>query len=582
MNNREFEELQNKIIPIPAEGRLLYRGVVRKIVSENVNTTLPWYKQLVNKLYTDFIDANYVSKSRQPTATYVFERGSKIREPELNYTEILQLSQVHWLLRTIFRAIIGEVINPGYGVAPRFKKRCVKCGKEFKITEVDECDICGGRRFDKPAINQYTDFSNLIKSPSKNRTFKEFLRSTLWYGLALDNFYWEIGHRLEYNTETKNVERVPAGIRVLQSDITKPVMDEYGGFGSTEYFCPVCYKKQFHQYGQDTYIDIKTLPLDQQGTIPRCKDCGGELMKTAYVQAVGDKIIARFGEDEIVQGTIERIDPQHFGQSKIQAALKHILIIDFMDEYNYQVFGKGHVSKLLLFPGSDENQIEIIKTSIQNELNSLDRMDVRTGEMRTALGPMLILQGVESGKEPRDVDLMPDLNALQSIDFYRLYIDKVAGLFGATPIFTGATTPDDGGNFGRTRIDVQNRTTKGYMKDILEPFNEILLPRLGITDWILEFGKIESRDELRDTMIKQRIAATVSLYESTGFDTEVSEDGSTFTVSPKRVREPEARSRLQGMRTSQTAADSTGDRTDGVGVEPSVPIEEPELNIDEE
>ena len=114
MSDRKFEELQNNIISLPVESRLIYRGVVKNIVSETVNTTLPWYKKMINELYTNFVDANYVSKSRQPLSTYIFERGSKIREPQLNYTQLLQLSQVHWLLRTIFRAIIGEVLNPGW------------------------------------------------------------------------------------------------------------------------------------------------------------------------------------------------------------------------------------------------------------------------------------------------------------------------------------------------------------------------------------------------------------------------------------------------------------------------------------
>jgi len=168
---------------------------------------------------------------------------------------------------------------------------------------------------------------------------------------------------------------------------------------------------------------------------------------------------------------------------------------------------------------------------------------------------------------------------MQSIDYYRLYVEKVCGLFGVTAIFVNITEKE-GGTESRPRIDVQNHVTRQWMTDVEEPFNDFLLPRLGITDWVLAFGKIESRDELRDREIKQRVAATVAIYEARGHDVEVQEDGMDFTVSSKAVRPAEgAMSRMEAGRTSQTEADpANAERTQGVGKEPSVAVLEPEVN----
>ena len=86
----------------------------------------------------------------------------------------------------------------------------------------------------------------------------------------------------------------------------------------------------------------------------------------------------------------------------------------------------------------------------------------------------------------------------------------MSGVFGVTPTFVSNVETQAGGQNSRMEIDVQNRVTRRYMNDFLEPFNNQLLPLIGVTDWVLEFGNIESRDMLRDAQIKQTNIMAIS------------------------------------------------------------------------
>jgi len=576
MADKRKKTILDKAFPIRDTNDILYRGMWGgPVVSDKFVDRLPFRQRLATKILMR-IGARWVEKSRQPVPAFTFDRGVKPRLPPYRYDELIQLSKTHWLLRQIFRAIIGEVINPRWTIQPKFKRKCATCGKEYNSPEVEQCEICEGTQFTKPDYKQYIEAERLLREPGQDRTFVEFIRSTLWYLLALDDAYWEIGYSREYDPDTKKIKRVPRGIRVLDAAITQPVMDEFGNFNSTQYFCPVCYLEQYRETKQDTYVDIRSLQ-DQDPKKLKCKRCGEPLVQTGYIQKIGGNIIARWGKDEIVHVSSSRIDPEPYGQSKIVACLKHLMVINFMDEYNLQIYSHGHVNKLVVFPGADKSEIKQIERYIKNQLESKHKLDPQTGEAVSSLEPIMIFLGTEEGKNPDTIDLMVPLDQLQSIDYYRLYVEKVSGVFGVTPTFVSVTEGREGTISPRMELDVQNRVTRGYMKDIEDPFNNQLLPRLGITDWVLKFGKVESRDELRVAQIRQTNAMAVSILRSAGFEVEVAEDMMAFTVNPKATMPPQPRSRMESGRIPQDL-DGAPTRTMPSGSETGVPIQEPEVS----
>ena len=574
--------------PLDSTEKLIDMGLWHgQIVHESALNRLPFIPRIASKILTNIFDARLIEKgSRQQVTSFRSSQiGARQRTPEYLYPIFMTLYKTHWLLRTIARAIIGEVMAPGWDVEPRFRKKCDQCGAEYDNAETDKCDICEGKAFSTPDIDQYKKLKTIVgldplnrsNTFGESRTFKNFLYSTLAYGVSLDDWYWEMGETREYKPGTKDLVSTPQTARVLDGAITFPVMDEYGDFTSQEYFCPICYKETMRSTKVDEYVDLRSSQEKNPENLT-CSSCGGKLKQTAYIQKNEGKIVARYTKDQIVHVSTSRIDPEIFGLSKIIAAVKLLYIIEYMDEFNLQTYQHGHLTQLIGIEGADDNKIDQITKHVQNSLRGKTQADVATGASELNLEPALVFLGTPPGKAFTSIDVSPKLDVMQSIDYYRLYVEKIAGLFGVTPVFVNMSEPGSSSMEARPRIEVQNRITRQWMTDIEEPFNNILIPRFGITDWVLKFGKIESRDELRDQEIRQRIAATVAVYEARGHDVEVSEDGTDFTVSPKPVRPAEgAMSRMESMRTSQTDADpANAERTQGTGKEPAVSVLEPE------
>ena len=541
---------------------------------QNLPWHLRWRGNLAKVIAGNTLNGNNVFLKRQQIPAYTQAPGARARFPEVTYDELMTLSKNHWLLRQIFRAIISEVIGPRWIIVPRFKNKCKKCGKETDSPEVDACDICGGTDFAKPDVKQYMIFDELMKHPNTNdRDFSEFIRSSLWYDLALDDWYWEIIYEYAGMSRKGEWKTKPVGIRVLDATKVLPIMDVYGNLGNDQYFCPVCYESTQAKYRVDDYVTPK--PGEDPSTL-KCKRCHGPLVQTAFVQKVGVKIVARWGKDEVIHNSSSRIDPQAFGMSKVLTSLKHLYILDFMDEYNLQTYSQGQISSILLIPGADDNAVRTLKEQMQAQLNTKEKTDVQTGKLVNQLQLVTAIVGADTSKgNPLHVPLMPPLKDLQSIPFYSLYVEKVMGVFGVTPIFASVTGLGTRQANYRMEVEVQNRTTNNYMNDLADPFNEKLLPKFGITDWLLEFSKVESRDALREAQIKLVNTQAVKLLSEGGWDVETASDMTSYTVGLKPTLPTQLGSQQPGKKGIPQDSDGAAMRTIATGTTQGVPMQEP-------
>ena len=517
-----------------------------------------------------------LKKTRQQIPDLAGTREPIATIPRFNQAELLNISKNHWLIRTIVRIRVEDIISAGGDIEPRYRKKCKKCGKEYQTSDVDKCDVagCDGKEFVEPAIEQYRDFTALVRTPSPQKDWDTFVRSTLHYGLALDEFHWEIAQVKTYDPETGKYGRQSAKeIRVLDSSTIKPIINAYGDLGGHEWFCPLCYEDAYIENGVDEFVDIRQYTQAKQ-PIPPCKRCGGELQPTAYVQDIKGRIVARWTKDEIVRDTPNSIDPEWFGLSCIVPAIKHLYIIDFMDSYNLQVYSQGDVGSVVVFPDTDDAEVQELRTKLDNQLRQRIYRDVITGKSEPTLQILTAMIGIKAGKEPKRIALMETLDKLQSIDYYSLYVEKVCGVFGVIPTFSQAAQQGDSKRLNITYM-VPNATTRASMKNFEEAFNNKLLPKLGITDWVWKFGKVESKDLLREAQIKQTNIMAVSVAIGAGFDVEMEPDGSGYTLSARPVNPPESRSRLEAGKIPQDQ-DGAPKRTMPSGSKDGVPIPEPE------
>jgi hypothetical protein len=510
-----------------------------------------------------------IEKTTPKNVEYVFEPEPQIRRPMFDYVNLLEVATTSWPLRRAFRAIIQESIRRRWGIEPAFLWKCDECGKTYDYTpgrdtlKEDETPTCAakingnlcGKPLRGPDEVQARKFEQLLKRPNNDYPFIDFVKSTIFYDLALDDFYWGVGFRrspktkvveeegkkvtkVVVDTETKKVvyEKIPAFIFVEDARFMFPVADDEGHLGGYDYFCPECYDT-FNSPGDQPVVSIRPeLSIDEQEGLKACPLCGGQMEQTAYVQEIGGEVTARFTRDEIVHGSSSRLAPALFGNSKIVTVWKVVQTVLAMDDYNWEVYSTGKVGSILGFPGEDQLEVDEKKKAIEAELKTLDTKDIQTGRFKSSKKIRTLMLGLKKDQKPQRIAIMESLKDMQSIEFYRLYMEAVAGLYGVTPEFVSSSDVSNGGS--RLKIEVQNRTTEEQQTCFSDPFNEVLLPMFGITDWVFVFNPIEGRDVLRDAQAEHTKAAAAYTWTQAGFEVSLGPGGELIKTGIGRPQQP--------------------------------------------
>ena len=120
-----------------------------------------------------------------------------------------------------------------------------------------EDKVCGGE-LRAPSEEELRRFEELLEQPNRDYHFDDLVRSSIYYDLALDDWYWGIAFRRrpkvvsdeetgEMKIVLKNgqpvLEKEAAELYVEDARFIFPIADKYGHLGGYEYFCPRCYDK---------------------------------------------------------------------------------------------------------------------------------------------------------------------------------------------------------------------------------------------------------------------------------------------------------------------------------------------------
>ena len=123
------------------------------------------------------------------------------------------------------------------------------------------------------------------------------------------------------------------------------------------------------------------------------------------------------------------------------------------------------------------------------------------------------------------VDTIPPSDKMQSLEWWELWRETVGSVYGVQAVFMGATEQGKTGYHQQMQILVQNDTTLLYQQMIEEPFNEVLLPRIGVTDYLFKFNEIEEKNELADIQIlREKVDACITAANA-DMNAELTEDG---------------------------------------------------------
>jgi len=495
-----------------------------------------------------------IQKTTPVQPTFVFEPQPQIRRPFYDYVNLFEVATTSWPLRRAFRAIIQECSREKPLRVPKFKWKCKKedCGKEFKETPKDnKCDSCGSK-LRVPSEEQAKEFDRLISRPNRDYSFRDLYRSALFYDLALDEQYLGVAYKYlpksERDLKTGLMRTVisegrvvydkkPFEVYIEDARYFFPIADELGHLGGYEWFCPNCYdSEQFKKQDMPVVQIMPEMPSEQQERLKICEYCNGPMIQTYYVQEVSGVVLARFGPGEIVHGSSSGVKPRLFGNPKIVSIWKPIQTVAAMDNYNWEVYSKGKVGSIIGFPGDDDVEIAAKKTAIEEELQSLDQEDITTGRYRTSPAIRTLFIGLKKDQHPIRLPIMEDLKAMQSLEFYAKYINAIGEVYGVTAEFVSVSEP---GGQHKLKIEVQDRTTQEHQTNFKELWNYGILPKFGITDWLLDFPPIRGRDKLRDAQTLHTKMATALQGARAGFDVVIDENEELKITGKAKLQEGE-------------------------------------------
>ncbi len=506
-----------------------------------------------------------ILKTTPKSVSYIFQPEPIVRKPLFDYVNLFEVACTSWILRRAFGAIIRESTRNGIKRIAKFKHKCTVCGAEYqqkindgKCTVVDEKGkVCGGK-LRQPSQKEYNKFEELIKHPNPDYSFDDFINSTFFYSLSLDDFYWGVAYKdeprlrrddkgqvtidVDEKTKQVNMDHVPAELYIEDARFIFPVADEYGHLGGTTFFCPNCYDliegdQPIVVVPLDYASGNVVIPEEERKRLLTCPYCNGEMKQTAYVQEVSGNVVARFTKDEIVHGSTSRVLPELFGNSRIISVWTIIQTILAMDGYNYEVYSEGKVGALLGFEGYDQLEIDKIKNSVEEEIKRLDQKDITTGRFKSSKKIRTLMVGLKSTKQGGTpvsrIPLMEDLKSMQSIEFYNIYTRAIDGVYGVTSEFVSGS---EGGQT-RYKIEVDSRTYKAEQTNFCKVFNNEILPKWGINDWKLVFIPSEPKDKFKEAQTQQTLAAAAFTWLRGGFAVTLGPDGALVVEGEGKIPE---------------------------------------------
>jgi len=426
------------------------------------------------------------------------EVENKITEPEYDYNLLVRYSLGNEVLRTVHETIIKEVTRNKWQVKPKWESKCDLCGAEFD-SKKEECPQCKSKQLREPDPEQKQVLEAFIEDPNPDDEMDDIVKSVLRYQLSVDDWYLSIQYA---KPDT------PLTVYVEDSVTMRIVADKFGRLGNNEWFCPIC-TREFPEQSH---------PKDQLCTVHP----DVQLKRTAFVMLKNGFVKARFAKDEMLHSKMDVWLPSLYGNSKIVSCLRIVLSITAMDKFNLDNYATGKLAQMIVFEGMTMDEANDIAKQVEVQKN-LVKAESPAGLTSSRLSTLFI--GSKGTGGTTKIDAMPPSEKMQSLDWWKLWREAVCAVYGVTPIFTGVIEQGKTGNNPRMQIDVNNNTTEMYQHGFEDPFNNVIVPKLGVTDWEFKFNPVEEKDEMQDITILQTKVETVIRASNAGMNAELTDEG---------------------------------------------------------
>ena len=455
-------------------------------------------------------------------------------------------------IRSVVLAVQREVFRRGFGMwSQKFAAKCIQCGEEYDTDDEENCEKCHAyevitqevydtdrqdmvvkrvRRYKRDAAGekvrvhtrmpdkaQQQEFERIaLDANSFHQTLLDVLHEFMTDILIADDGFLLLNKEYEVDRETGKISSQKIfEITRLHPALTEYDIDRKDGLPErSHWLCPIHRDQQTHT--SPGYCDV----INDDGFI-----CNAELIPAMFRYYWRGRY-RYYLAGEILHASY--FNPSKtYGYSPVLTVFEKVLSLVGADRTLYRYWYERRIPPGLLItytddPESLETEIERIKMQMLNDPNTFPWVaaSARNNRGKTDF--------VKLAYTFQELDYLPVRQEIR---------ERVAMLWGVTPLFTGDTRGVGGGLSGgkeTAQTSMHENLVESYQNVINHHILPQLLEQLGITDWKITLTPPREKSEADELAIeKARIDNAIAMVQL-GYEA-VKDKGSELRFTYKKL-----------------------------------------------
>ena len=454
-------------------------------------------------------------------------------------------------IRSVVLAILREVFRKGFSNwQQKYVRKCIQCGKEFEEEEDEHCDDCFAfeivqqevydseydeivsknvRKYKRdnagnkipvgttvPDFTQQKAFDVLVgNANSFHQSFLDVLNEFMTDILIADDGFLLFNKEYEIDPTTGRISKSKIfEVTRLHPALTEYDIDRKDGLPERSHFlCPIHREQQTH-----------TSPGRCDVVAAEGFRCNARLLPAMFRYYWRGRY-RYYLADEICHASF--FNPSKtYGYSPVLTVFEKVLSLVGADRTLYRYWYERRIPPGLLItytddPESLETEIERIKTQMLNDPNTFPWVaaSARNNRGKTDF--------VKLAYTFQELDYLPVRQEIR---------DRVAMLWGVTPLFSGDASSVGGLTRESAQTDMHNKLIESYQNVINENIIPFMLRQLEISDWTIHLQPPQEETEEIQLSIEKLRLENASMMMQLGYEA-IKEKGKDIRFKFKKMEQ---------------------------------------------
>jgi len=465
-------------------------------------------------------------------------------------------------IRSVVLAILREVFRKGFSTwQQKYVRKCIQCGKEFDEEEDDHCDECFAyeiveqdvfdseydeivtkkvRKYKRddngekipvgtsiPDFTQQKAFDDLIiNANSFHQSLESVMHEFMTDILIADDGFLLLNKEYEIDSTTGNVSKSKIfEVTRLHPALTEYDIDRKDGLPERSHFlCPIHREQQTH-----------TSPGRCDVVATEGFRCNAKLLPAMYRYYWRGRY-RYYLADEICHASF--FNPSKtYGYSPVLTVFEKVLSIVGADRTLYRYWYERRIPPGLLItytddPESLETEIERVKTQMLNDPNTF---------------PWVAASAKNNRGKTDFVKLAYTFQELDYLPVRQEIRDRVAMLWGVTPLFSGDASSVGGLTRESAQTDMHNKLIESYQNVINHTVIPFMLKQLNISDWEIHLQPPQEETEEIQLSVEKMRLENANMMLQLGYEA-IKEKGKEIKFKYKKMEQaPGMEGQMPGM-----------------------------------